>query len=147
MQANSSPTRRMIFVFHITGSLSQLLLFTYSCDALIEESTNVGSAIYSGPWIHLPMDRIGKMLRKDLTIIIVRSRKPCCLTASGFFPVSLETCTKVPPLFIFSLSDILFSLNFDTLCIFLQEGMHEMESYDMKCFRYRCLVPRCRTSH
>ncbi|XP_043512093.1 odorant receptor Or2-like [Frieseomelitta varia] len=95
LMANSSSTRRMIFVFHITGSLSQLLLFTYSCDALIEESTNVGTAIYSGPWIHLPMDRVGKMLRKDLRMMIMRSRKPCCLTASGFFPVSLETYTKV----------------------------------------------------
>lgn len=129
-QASSPLTRRMIFVFHLTGSLCQLLLFTYSCDAVIEESSNVGSAIYSGPWIHLPMDRIGKILRNDLRMVIVRSKKPCCLTASGFFPVSLETCTKVPIFAPFSqLSRVLFSINFD-----------------MKCFCYRCLVPRCRTS-
>ncbi|XP_033361963.1 odorant receptor 30a-like [Bombus vosnesenskii] len=95
LMANSPPTRRLIFVFHIVGSSSQLLLFTYSCDTLIRESTNIGTAVYSGPWTHLTMDKIGKLLRKDLTMIILRSSKPCCLTASGFFPVSLETCTKV----------------------------------------------------
>ncbi|KAG6803718.1 odorant receptor Or2 [Apis mellifera caucasica] len=95
LMANSPPTRRLIFVFHITGSLCQLLLFTYSCDSLIQESTNVGSAVYSGPWICLPMNRIGRTLRRDLRMVIIRSRKPCCLTASRFFPVSLETCTTV----------------------------------------------------
>ncbi|XP_076175221.1 odorant receptor 10-like [Ptiloglossa arizonensis] len=93
--ADSSRTRRFIFIFHITGSMISLFLFTSSCDGLIEESSNVGMAVYSGPWIYLPMNNTGKMLRKDLNMIILRSRKPCCLTACGFFPVSLETCTSV----------------------------------------------------
>ncbi|CAK9795858.1 hypothetical protein ANTPLA_LOCUS547 [Anthophora plagiata] len=94
-QADSPPAKRLIFIFHLFGSFCQLLLFTYSCDGLIEESTNVGTAIYCGPWLYLPMDKAGRMLRKDLTMVIIRSKKPCCLTASGFFPVSLETCTTV----------------------------------------------------
>lgn len=107
MQANSPPTRRLIFVFHIVGSSSQLLLFTYSCDTLIRESTNIGTAVYSGPWTHLTMDKIGKLLRKDLTMIILRSSKPCCLTASGFFPVSLETCTKVLIIIILTMHSVI----------------------------------------
>ncbi|CAK9809327.1 Odorant receptor 13a [Anthophora quadrimaculata] len=93
--ADSPPAKRLIFIFHLSGSFCQLLLFTYSCDGLIEESTNVGTAVYCGPWLYLPMDKAGRMLRKDLTMVIIRSKKPCCLTASGFFPVSLETCTTV----------------------------------------------------
>ncbi|XP_076629913.1 uncharacterized protein LOC143346056 [Colletes latitarsis] len=93
--AESSKTRRLIFVFNILANLCSLLLFTSSCDGLIEESLNIGTAIYSGPWINLPMNKMGRKLRKDLNMVILRSRKPCCLTACGFFPVSLETCTTV----------------------------------------------------
>ncbi|KOC59503.1 Odorant receptor Or2 [Habropoda laboriosa] len=87
--------QRLTFLFHLTGCLCQLLMFTYSCDCLIRESLNVANAIYDCSWIHLPMDRSGRMLRKDLTFVIGRSRVPCCLTACGFFPVSLETYTSI----------------------------------------------------
>ncbi|XP_043259309.1 odorant receptor 22c-like [Colletes gigas] len=93
--AESAKTRRLIFIFNILGNLCALLLFTSSCDNLIEESSNIGTAIYSGPWINLPMNKAGKKLRKDLNMVILRSRKPCCLTACGFSAVSLETCTTV----------------------------------------------------
>lgn len=116
VQANSPPTRRLIFVFHIVGSSSQLLLFTYSCDTLIRESTNIGTAVYSGPWTHLTMDRIGKLLRRDLTMIILRSSKPCCLTASGFFPVSLETCTKVLIIIILTMHSV---ITYSFSCLFI----------------------------
>ncbi|XP_076629912.1 odorant receptor Or2-like [Colletes latitarsis] len=93
--AESSKTRRLIFIFNILVNLCSLLLFTSSCNGLIEESSNIGTAIYSGPWINLPMNKMGRKLRKDLNMVILRSRKPCCLTACGFFPVSLGTCAKV----------------------------------------------------
>ncbi|XP_076301379.1 odorant receptor 10-like [Lasioglossum baleicum] len=73
----------------------QLLMFTYSCDGLIQESLKVAPAVYSSPWAYLPMTIYGKMLRKDVVLVIMRSRVPCCLTAKGFFPISLETYTKV----------------------------------------------------
>nr|XP_033340147.1 odorant receptor Or2-like [Megalopta genalis] len=76
-------------------SFVQLLMFTYSCDGLIQQSLNVATAVYSAPWTYLPMNKYGKMLRKDVVLVIQRSRVPCCLTAKGFFPVSLETYTKV----------------------------------------------------
>ncbi|CAL7937529.1 unnamed protein product [Xylocopa violacea] len=90
------PTRRrLIFTFHLTGALCQLLMFTYSCDCIVRESTSVALAAYSGPWPLLPMTKSGRMVRKDLTLVIIRSGVPCRLTARGFFIVSLETYTRV----------------------------------------------------
>ncbi|XP_053977653.1 odorant receptor 13a-like [Hylaeus volcanicus] len=90
-----SEARRLIFVVHIAGCMCQLLMFTYSCDCLIQESTRVASAVYSGPWLRLPVNEGGRMLRKDMAFVIMRSRVSCCLRASGFFVVSLETYTSV----------------------------------------------------
>ncbi|XP_076241042.1 odorant receptor 43a-like [Calliopsis andreniformis] len=90
-----SLTRRFTFTFHLGGSLNLLFLFTYSCDGLIQESVNIGTAVYKCPWTTLPMNRAGRNVRKDLQLIIIRSRRPCCLTAGGFFPISLATFTRV----------------------------------------------------
>nr|XP_034179513.1 uncharacterized protein LOC117603978 [Osmia lignaria] len=43
----------------------------------------------------LPSNKDVQKLRRDLVMIIMRSNTPCCLTAYGFFIVSLETCTRV----------------------------------------------------
>ncbi|KAG7190905.1 hypothetical protein KM043_006965 [Ampulex compressa] len=93
--ADISITRRLIFIFHITGSMCQLMMFTYSCDGLIEQSGNVATAAYSCPWTSLPATQAGDEIRKDLIMVILRARRPCCLTACGFFPVSLQTYTTV----------------------------------------------------
>ncbi|XP_076301378.1 odorant receptor 49b-like [Lasioglossum baleicum] len=87
--------RRCTFLFFFATCSVQLLMFTYSCDGLIQESLNVATAAYSSPWSYSPMNKYGKMLRKDVILVIMRSRVPCCLTAKGFFPVSLQTYTKV----------------------------------------------------
>nr|XP_034179498.1 uncharacterized protein LOC117603966 [Osmia lignaria] len=92
---DASATRRITFLFHILGCICQLLMFTYSCDCLIQESLNIAEAAYKSPWTILPVDEMGMMVRKDLLLLIMRSRVPCCLTASGFFAVSLETYTRV----------------------------------------------------
>ncbi|XP_043512117.1 odorant receptor 49b-like [Frieseomelitta varia] len=80
--------------FLLTNIL-QLWIFTYSCDFMARESTNVANAAYTAPWTYLPMDRFGKMIRQDLQIVMMRSRRACYLTACGFFPISLETFTKI----------------------------------------------------
>ena len=86
---------RTIFICHISGCLCQLLMFTYSCDCIIRESLNIAIAVYRGPWPFLPSTTSGRMMRKDLTIVIMRSSVPCYLTGRGFFIVSLETYTSV----------------------------------------------------
>ncbi|XP_076630706.1 odorant receptor 10-like [Colletes latitarsis] len=95
LMADAPLIRRIIFVFHTIGCTAQLLMFTYSCDCLIQDSTNVASAAYSAPWSDLQMNQYGSMLRGDLIFVVMRSRLPCCLTARGFFVVSLETYTSV----------------------------------------------------
>ncbi|XP_053976581.1 uncharacterized protein LOC128875218 [Hylaeus volcanicus] len=86
---------RFLFGFHMLSCTSQLFMFTYSCDCLLKESMNIAPAMYAAPWTHLPMNKDGRMLRKDLILVIMRSRIPCCVTAHGFFPVSMETFTKI----------------------------------------------------
>ncbi|XP_076629919.1 odorant receptor 10-like [Colletes latitarsis] len=92
---DTHPAKRLIFVFHMIASVAQLFMFTYSCDCLIQDSTNVATAMYSAPWSCLAMNEDTRTLRRDLTLVIVRSRVSCCLTGYGFFTVSLETYTKV----------------------------------------------------
>ncbi|XP_050594280.1 odorant receptor 13a-like [Bombus affinis] len=95
LMADASTSIRVIFICHILACLCQLLMFTYSCDCIIRESASIATAAYKGPWLVLPMSTSGRMMRKDLTLIILRSHIPCCLTGKGFFVVSLETYTSV----------------------------------------------------
>ena len=61
----------------------------------MRESMSVATAAYKAPWPLLSMTTSGRMMRKDLTLVIMRSSVPCCLTGKGFFIVSLETYTNV----------------------------------------------------
>ncbi|XP_046142934.1 putative odorant receptor 85d [Osmia bicornis bicornis] len=92
---NSPPARRVSLILGMMAIYSQLLMSTFCSDGLIRESVNVGQAAFSGPWHIFSMNKVGRALRNDVLMIIIRSKKSCCLTAGGFFPVSLETCTAV----------------------------------------------------
>lgn len=94
-QVNLTFSWRISFLCFLITNMSQLWMFTYSCDCMTRESVNVASAVYSIPWTRMPMDKFGKMIRKDLQFVVVRSRRACCLTGCGFFDISLETYTKV----------------------------------------------------
>ncbi|XP_026670078.1 odorant receptor 49b-like isoform X2 [Ceratina calcarata] len=93
--ADGPLVSQTIFVFHMVGSFLHIILFTSSCQGLIDESTNVSLAAYSSWWMDCPMNKVGIMLRRDILIILLRTRRPCCLTAGGYFPVSLETSTAL----------------------------------------------------
>ncbi|KAK1137085.1 hypothetical protein K0M31_001612 [Melipona bicolor] len=93
--ADVPATTRLIFIFTVIGSFMHIVFFTYSCHGLIEESTKVCFATYSGWWTTLPMTETGKMIRKDVNTMMMKSIRPCCLSAGGFFPVSLETSTAL----------------------------------------------------
>ncbi|XP_066581973.1 uncharacterized protein [Prorops nasuta] len=94
--ASGPLARRALFIAHITGNFYQFLFFTRSCHNIIETSGQIGDAAYSALWYKLPMSTMGRKFRRDLIIVIMRSRRPCCLTAGGFFPVCLETyCTML----------------------------------------------------
>nr|XP_033189283.1 uncharacterized protein LOC117156412 [Bombus vancouverensis nearcticus] len=93
--ANISSEKRLIFFFHMIGSFAHIIFFTYICHGLVEESTNVSIASYSGWWVCLPMSKTGKKIRKDMKMMMMKAMRPCQLTAGGFFPVNLETSTAL----------------------------------------------------
>ncbi|KOC59499.1 Putative odorant receptor 67c [Habropoda laboriosa] len=93
--AKVPTTTRLIFLFHMIGSFIHIIFFTYSCGGLIEESMDIATATYAGMWTVLPMNKVGKMIRGNMKLMTVRSLQPCCITAGGFFPVSLKTATAV----------------------------------------------------
>nr|XP_034192240.1 odorant receptor 49b-like [Osmia lignaria] len=93
--ADATPSMRLMFIFHVAGSLIHLCVLTYTCHLMMEESTNINTTVYLGSWSTLPMNKAGISLRSDLKFVMIRSEKPCCLTAGGFFPVSLETFTTL----------------------------------------------------
>nr|XP_034179496.1 uncharacterized protein LOC117603964 [Osmia lignaria] len=93
--ANTSPSMRIIFLFHGVGSLGQVFMVTYTCHFMMEESTNIITSIYSGSWSTLPMNDVGRSFRSSMKFTMIRSLKPCCLTAAGFFPLTLETFTSL----------------------------------------------------
>ncbi|XP_078034958.1 odorant receptor 10-like [Augochlora pura] len=95
LMAGVPAARKVTFVFHMLGCLAQLLMFTYSCDGLIRESVKVATSAYAIPWSHFPMNRPGKLMRDNLKFLLLKSTEPCHITAYKFFPVSLETYTKV----------------------------------------------------
>nr|XP_034179327.1 uncharacterized protein LOC117603886 isoform X2 [Osmia lignaria] len=95
IQADTSRSMLLTFVFHGIGSLIHLCFLTYTCHFMIEESTNIITTVYTGLWCTLPMNKVGRSLRSDIKFIMQRSLKPCYLTAGGFFPVSLETFTSL----------------------------------------------------
>ncbi|XP_076301376.1 odorant receptor 10-like [Lasioglossum baleicum] len=95
LMADALPSKKMTFASHMLGCLAQLLMFTYSCDRLIEESLKVAEWAYGIPWTYFPMNKHGKMMRNDLLFLLVRSSEPCYISAYKFFPVSLQTYTTV----------------------------------------------------
>ncbi|KOX69023.1 Odorant receptor Or2 [Melipona quadrifasciata] len=99
LSAAAPTARSAIFKFLLIGSMALLFMFTYGCDGVIEHSEKVALGAYSALWTIMPMNKSGRMLRNDLLLVIERSRRVCCLTANGFFPISLETYTKILSLY------------------------------------------------
>ncbi|CAK9796327.1 Odorant receptor 30a [Anthophora plagiata] len=93
--AEVPTTTRLIFFFHMVGSYIHIIFLTYSCDGLIEESMNISTSMYSVLWTVLPMNNIGIMIRRNIKFIIMKSLNPCCLTAGGFFPITMRTATAL----------------------------------------------------
>lgn len=94
-QVEAVTTRKIIFISFTGGSIIQVIIFSYSCGTLVTDSEDIAMATYTTSLFSVPMDKSGRLLRRDMQIILMRSQKPCYLSACGFFPISLETSTKV----------------------------------------------------
>ncbi|XP_029052586.2 odorant receptor 30a-like [Osmia bicornis bicornis] len=93
--ADISVVQVVSAILNLMGTFIPVVMFTYSCHGLVEESEKIVMATYSGLWTTLPMNKVGKSLRENIRIIMLRSLRPCCLTAAGFFPVTMETTTAI----------------------------------------------------
>nr|XP_012214848.1 PREDICTED: uncharacterized protein LOC105667580 [Linepithema humile] len=91
IQAADVFIRKCIFAFHFVGGVIQLLLYTWTCNDIIVQSTAICDAAYNSKWYLLPSSGSGMALRKGLIMIMVRARRPCALTAGQFGVISLET--------------------------------------------------------
>ncbi|CAL1676898.1 unnamed protein product [Lasius platythorax] len=87
--------RKCIFAFHFVGGLIQLLIYTWTCNDIIVQSTAISDAAYNSKWYLLPDNGPGKAVRKGLLLIMIRARRPCILTAGSFAVMSLDTFTGI----------------------------------------------------
>ncbi|KAM0727264.1 Odorant receptor 13a [Formica fusca] len=87
--------RKCIFAFHFVGGLIQLLIYTWTCNDIIVQSTAISDAAYNSKWYLLPNNGPGKAVRKGLIMIMIRARRPCVLTAGSFASISLDTFTGI----------------------------------------------------
>lgn len=77
------------------GGLIQLLIYTWTCNDIIVQSTAIGDAAYNSKWYLLPDDGLGRAVKRGLFIMMIRARRPCILTAGNFAVMSLDTFTGV----------------------------------------------------
>ncbi|XP_072758672.1 uncharacterized protein [Anoplolepis gracilipes] len=93
--ATEIAIRKCIFAFHFMGALTQLLIYTWTCNDIIVQSTAVSDAAYNSKWYLLPNNGPGKAVKSGLIIIMIRARRPCTLTAGRFGVMSLDTFTGI----------------------------------------------------
>ncbi|XP_071642098.1 uncharacterized protein [Temnothorax longispinosus] len=89
--ATDVAIRKCIFAFHFVGGLIQLLIYTWTCNDIIVQSTAISDAAYNSKWYLLPDNGPGRTVRKGLIMIMMRARRPCILTAGQFAVMSLDT--------------------------------------------------------
>ncbi|XP_011300801.1 odorant receptor Or2 isoform X1 [Fopius arisanus] len=87
--------RRIKFTGFVSTCLSQLLSFAFTCNNVSLASVDVSAGPYNSDWYATDCSKLGRMLRKDFIIIMLRSQRPCYLTGAGFFPVTLNTLKSV----------------------------------------------------
>ncbi|KAK2588573.1 hypothetical protein KPH14_006347 [Odynerus spinipes] len=88
--ATKTLVRKFIFAIYFVGSLSQLLIYTWTCNDIIVQSSELSEAAYKSRWYLLPNNGKEKALKYGINMIMTRARRPCVLTAGGFAVMSLE---------------------------------------------------------
>ncbi|KAI4493355.1 hypothetical protein M0802_009415 [Mischocyttarus mexicanus] len=87
--------RKCIFAIYFTGGLSQLLIYTWTCNDIIVQSSKLSESVYNSYWYLMPNEGKGKAVKYGVSMIMLRSRRPCSLSAGGFAVLSLETFTGI----------------------------------------------------
>ncbi|XP_011302145.1 odorant receptor Or2-like [Fopius arisanus] len=95
MTPGNPLVRKIKYGIYVTGCLSQLFCFTFTCDELSLGSVSVSDGPYNSGWYGGNWSEKGRSLTKDLSIMIMRAQRPCRLTAGGFFNVTLNILKSV----------------------------------------------------
>ena len=81
----------MKFTTHFISMATELLLWCWPGEILVQESEDVGHVIYFNiPWYNLP-----PIYRRHLCLMIVRAQQYCSITALTFKTLSIHTLTSV----------------------------------------------------
>ncbi|XP_035728389.1 odorant receptor Or2-like [Vespa mandarinia] len=88
--SNGITRRQYLFFSHIYGCFFQLFVTTFAGNEVIIESRAVGDAAYNANWQTLSHEPY-KKIKMGLMMMMLRAKRPCYITAGGFFPLSLET--------------------------------------------------------
>ncbi|XP_022829617.1 odorant receptor 4-like [Spodoptera litura] len=78
------------FTSFLTFGFSQIFFHCYYGDYIMRSSMGVGDAVYNSRWYET-----GAAERKYLLIVLLRSQKPCRLTAYGFTDINLRAYTRI----------------------------------------------------
>lgn len=93
-KASEELVKKYLFLSYVISGIVQVYMITRVCDDIMEESNSIGNAIYSCNWERISYIMFNK-LRKDMIIVMIRTKYPCQLTAAKFFPISLKSFTNV----------------------------------------------------
>ncbi|XP_021191840.3 odorant receptor 4 [Helicoverpa armigera] len=78
------------FTSFLTFGLLQVFFYCYYGDYVMRSSIGVGDAVYNSRWYET-----GAPERKYLLIVLLRSQKPCRLSAYGFTDINLTAFTRI----------------------------------------------------
>ncbi|RLZ02233.1 Odorant receptor 29 [Cephus cinctus] len=88
-------TKRYIFIAYMCGCIVQLITYTFTCNEITVASLQLADVAFHADWYVTPYDKGGRSIRHGIKFLVQRTQRPLCLTAGGFFPVSLDSFTKV----------------------------------------------------
>ncbi|XP_071650394.1 odorant receptor 10 isoform X1 [Temnothorax longispinosus] len=80
--------RLVIYTMFLQSTILELFMFSFSGNALIDESDAVGHSAYCSYWI-------GGTFSRSLQIVMMRSKVPSRITAAKFYSMSLESFSQV----------------------------------------------------
>ncbi|KAF7378679.1 hypothetical protein HZH66_015466 [Vespula vulgaris] len=80
----------LVFVVYVSSVISTLFVYCFIGECFIQESTNLGNAIYNYDWYNLPETHW-----KFFLICMIRTKKPQFLTSGKFAVLSLSIFTDI----------------------------------------------------
>nr|XP_034180060.1 odorant receptor 45a-like [Osmia lignaria] len=91
VMSNGSSADLFKFVSYLSSMMIQLLLWCWPGEILVQESEEIGYAVYQ----HVPWYKLSPIYRRQLLLIILRSQKYCSISALTFQTLSIHTLTYV----------------------------------------------------